>query len=282
MLLTVSHTPSPAKPHAVDPQAMADFGDGASLLARASGPQEVFRARTMLSHALLSGGLNKSSQQQAVHALTLVAGETIFSRTVYPGDPYTFAYQMPPGQTLGGAIARLGLRVNAAEIEAINGIDASDIKPGQSIKMIRGPFCAIINKSTFTMDIFLKPAGLEPLFVKRISVGLGKSDKTPSGMFLIARKAEQPSWKALPDSKIQGFINYGEKGYPFGKKALWMGLQGMDESTRHKSGFALHSTSSQSSIGKAKSHGCIRIGDNNIDTVYAMMREGVSTVQIRD
>jgi lipoprotein-anchoring transpeptidase ErfK/SrfK len=132
------------------------------------------------------------------------------------------------------------------------------------------------------MDIFLKPEGLSPLFVKRISVGLGKNDKTPPGMFKIARKAEHPSWKALPDSKIQGFINYGEKGYPFGKKALWMGLAGMDGSTRHRSGYALHSTSSQSSIGKARSHGCIRIGDNNIETIYDMMREGASTVRIRD
>jgi lipoprotein-anchoring transpeptidase ErfK/SrfK len=148
--------------------------------------------------------------------------------------------------------------------------------------MIRGPFSAIINKSAFTMDIFLKPAGLAPLFVKRISVGLGKNDKTPPGMFKIARKAEKPSWKALPDSKIQGFVYYGQKGYPFGKKALWMGLAGMDDSNRNKSGFALHSTSSQSSIGKARSHGCIRIGDDNIETIYDMMREGASTVQIRD
>ena len=55
---------------------------------------------------------------------------------------------------------------------------------------------------------------------------------------------------------------------------------GAEPATSGVRGYGIHGTNAQWSIGKAASHGCIRVGDADIGPVWTLMTEGASTVQI--
>ena len=75
-------------------------------------------------------------------------------------------------------------------------------------------------------------------------------------------------------------IRWGQPGYPFGKKGYWIALTGKEEKIRHIRGIGIHGTNDPTSVGKAQSIGCIRMRDADIEWVFAMLHETVSTVQI--
>jgi len=270
-------TPGSAQPPRGDVRAAQAYGRGMDLLE----DSKVLEARGELSTAVLSGRLSAQQESAAVKALTRLAETTLLGPQITEGDPYAFSYRFQSGQTLTEAIRTLGLGIPAQALADINGADPRSIQPGQVCKMLRGPVHAVISKRGYAMDLYLQRDGLPPAFLKRVRVGLGKQGRTPAGNFRVSRKAVRPSWTPPPSSGRTRTIYYGQKDYPFGRKGLWLGLQGDDENSRGKTGYALHSTNDQSSIGKARSLGCIRIGDADIDLVYALLAEGQSKVQIR-
>lgn len=95
--------------------------------------------------------------------------------------------------------------------------------------------------------------------MKIYSVAVGAADTpTPSGEFRITTRLENPTWYwphlVVPPGKDN----------PLGTR--WMGLG--------KAGFGIHGTNAPTSIGKAASHGCIRIGRRDVEELFAKMRVG--------
>jgi lipoprotein-anchoring transpeptidase ErfK/SrfK len=93
--------------------------------------------------------------------------------------------------------------------------------------------------------------------VYRVAVG---SDATPSptGTFTIAKRVENPTY--YHDGKV---VPPGPDN-PVGTR--WMGL--------NKKGYGIHGTNAPRSIGKAASHGCIRMGQRDLEDLYAQVRSG--------
>ena len=90
----------------------------------------------------------------------------------------------------------------------------------------RATYTITINTKTFKLSLFS-----DGKLIKTYPVAIGKpSTPTPKGTFKIINKAINP-------------------GGPFG--ARWLGLS--------ISGYGIHGTNNPSSIGKAVSHGCIRM-----------------------
>lgn len=96
--------------------------------------------------------------------------------------------------------------------------------------------------------------------VKKIyNVAVGKpSTPSPEGTFTIARRAANPTYHH--DGKV---IPPGPHN-PVGTR--WMGL-----SVR---GYGIHGTNEPNSIGKAASHGCIRMGKADLEEFYALVAVG--------
>ncbi len=98
--------------------------------------------------------------------------------------------------------------------------------------------------------------------VYRVAVG---SDATPSptGTFIIVGRVANPTYyhegKVVPPGPDN----------PVGTR--WMGL--------NKKGYGIHGTNAPRSIGKAASHGCIRMGQRDLQDLYAQVRSG-DTVEI--
>jgi lipoprotein-anchoring transpeptidase ErfK/SrfK len=98
----------------------------------------------------------------------------------------------------------------------------------------------------------------------QIAVGAEVS-RSPEGEFTVINRLENPTYYA--PGKVIG----PGKENPLGTR--WMGLS--------KKGFGIHGTNVPNSIGKAASHGCIRMRQRDLEELFTMVSVG-DTVQLRD
>jgi len=264
-------------------QAGRTFQEGLGLL----GVGRLVAARAALADALNSGALPEDLAEQARRHLAELADRMLFSRHVHPGDPCTFLYTFKPGDRLVRVERKLALHVPERLILRINGIaDATKIRAGQSLKMIRGPFHAVVTKGRFIMDIYLQEHGTgRMLFVRRFRVGTGRDGSTPAGLWRVSvgRKMTHAPWTPPPSSNLpQRKVLWGQPGYPLGRMGYWIGLEGAEGNPHTaEDGFGIHGTNDPASIGKASSLGCIRLADGDIDQVYAMLYPKWSKVRLK-
>ena len=101
---------------------------------------------------------------------------------------------------------------------------------------------------------------MEDGVAKRVyPVAVGKpSTPSPVGHFTIARRVSNPTYSHNGKVVAPGPSN------PVGSR--WMGL-----STK---GYGIHGTNEPNSIGKAASHGCIRVGKADIEELFALVQVG--------
>ena len=101
--------------------------------------------------------------------------------------------------------------------------------------------------------------------VKKIyTVAVGKpSTPSPVGTFTIARRVANPTYHHDGKTVLPG------PGNPVGTR--WMGL--------NKHGYGIHGTNEPRSIGKAASHGCIRMSKADLEEFYQLVAVG-DTVEL--
>lgn len=98
--------------------------------------------------------------------------------------------------------------------------------------------------------------------VKKVyTVAVGKpSTPSPTGTFTIARRVKNPTYSHDGKTVLPG------PGNPVGTR--WMGL--------NIKGYGIHGTNEPRSIGKAASHGCIRMAKKDLEEMYEMVSVGDS------
>jgi lipoprotein-anchoring transpeptidase ErfK/SrfK len=101
--------------------------------------------------------------------------------------------------------------------------------------------------------------------VKKVyTVAVGKpTTPSPSGTFSIARRVKNPTYSHNGKTVLPG------PGNPVGTR--WMGLS--------VKGYGIHGTNEPNSIGKAASHGCIRMGRKDLEEFYELVNAG-DTVEL--
>ena len=95
-----------------------------------------------------------------------------------------------------------------------------------------------------------------------IAVGTAESP-SPTGTFAITKRLEQPTYYH------PGQVISPGKNNPLGPR--WIGL--------NVKGYGIHGTNAPASVGKAASHGCIRLRNRDIVQLFAMVEVG-DTVRI--
>ncbi len=274
------HDTIPSLPKLEAQAARRAFVEGKKLL----DAKRFGEGREELSAALLSDKLTPAEEVEARRILTDLGEKMILSQQVYDDDAYVQQYTVQGGDVLNRIERRLALRVPTQLTMKINGIaDAGKIRPGQTLKLIKGPFHAVVTKSKFILDLYLYSEGRQPVFVKQLRIGLGKNGSTPAGMWRVAlgKKFNHAVWYPPPGSEELRSINWGQPGYPLGTEGYWISLEGADERTSRHSGYGIHGTNEPQTIGKEASLGCIRLADPDIATVFMMLYEKHSTVEIR-
>ena len=196
----------------------------------------------------------------------------LFSDIHYPGDTLTNEYTVRPGETLEGIGKKF--KVPYEVLMTINNIkDAKSLQAGEEIKVINGPFHAIIHRNDFTMDLYLG----NNTFVKTYMIGLGSvGQETPTGRWRAKEggKLISPTWT----DQLGKTHSADDPDYPLGSR--WIGLDGLDGDAEGRTGFALHGTKDPESIGTHSSQGCIRLYNGEIIEVYNLMMPGHSEVLI--
>ena len=169
-------------------------------------------------------------------------------------EPHVVDY----GETLGSIAKKYD--VPWQYLARLNRVDPDDLQAGQQLKVVRGPFGAVVDLQAFCLTVHA-----HGWYVHCYPIGIGADNGTPTGEFKIAEKLENPAWYN-PDG---GVVDADDPENPLGE--FWLGLG------NH---IGIHGTIDPDSIGQAVSRGCIHLDDQNIEEVFALLTVG-SKVLIR-
>ncbi len=204
--------------------------------------------------------------------LARLSKKWLFSKDYIPGDTLTGWYEVRADEIL----EKIGKnhKVPWEILKTINNIhDPKLLQAGQKIKIIYGPFHAIIYRSTFTMDLYLG----NKTYVKTYGVGLGEVDlDTPTGQWRVGEKLIEPPWPK-PEG---GYAHPGDADYPLGSR--WIALDGIKGEAKSRTGIGIHGTKEAETIGNRSSQGCIRLYNGEVIELYDLLMPGLSEIYIQD
>lgn len=235
---------------------------------------KIIAARELLNDTL-NMQLSSTLRSQVKTQLSRLAETWLFGRGVLEGDKLTSYYEVQRGELLQNIAKRH--KVPYEMLMQINGISRPELlQAGKTIKVINGPFNAVVYKHSFTMDLYLKNK-----YVKTYRVGLGRTEhETPTGRWRVkgdGKLDNKPTWTD-PDT---GRTYVGDDpDYPLGSR--WIGLEGLEGDAEGRTGFAIHGTKDPESIGTRSSRGCIRLFNGHAIEVYNLLYGGVSEVLVKD
>jgi len=221
---------------------------------------------------LLTIQLTSTQFSDVKNKLSLLSKKWLFSKDHYPEDPLTASYKVQPGDRL----VDIGKKhkVPYEILMSINGIEKPELlRSGKTIKVINGPFNAIVYSSSFTLDLYLG----NNTYVKTYSIGLGESSKeTPTGRWRLKNdgKLIEPPWPS-PEGKL---VYSGDPEYPLGSR--WIGLVGIQGNAMGRTGFGIHGTKDPKTIETRSSQGCIRLYNGDVIELYNMLTSGLSEIRV--
>ncbi|UCG33266.1 MAG: L,D-transpeptidase family protein [Phycisphaerales bacterium] len=238
------------------------------LQARSRG--DLLTARRLLSRAV-GVGLPEAEESAVRAVLVDIARQTILSPTRFGSDPLTDIHVVQAGEVLA-RIAK-SYSVTADLLALINGIpDKNRIGLGQRLKVVHGPFHAVIFKQTHQCRVFLGD-----VLVVEFPVGLGEYGSTPTGEWLTSDKLTNPTYYP-PASRGGDIIAADDPKNPLGE--YWIGLKGVSGEALGQVGYGIHGTIEPETVGKDVSMGCVRLLAEDIALLYTLMTPGESRVII--
>ncbi len=242
---------------------------------------ELLGARALLNEAIVAGQLSEAQDASAKQLLGEINKTVIFSDRRFADDPFGSAYVVRSRDTLQ-KIANAH-DTTASLLAKVNGIrDVRRLRSGVTIKVVKGPFYAVVSKRKFTLELYLgSPGEAGSMFVMSLSVGLGKDDSTPTGKWMVEphNKLKNPVYYN-PRPEGERIIQAGDPKNPLGP--YWIGLKGMEGQAMGKMSYGIHGTIEPDSIGKQASMGCIRMRNEDVAIVYDLLVEGKSVVVVKE
>jgi len=209
-----------------------------------------FEARNELSN-LYFKEIDHGKRNEIKKKLDELNEVLVFSRTP---SPDAVIYTVKPGDSL----ARIAKKFNIsyAFIMRINNKSRTLIKIGERLKILKGELSLLVDKSDYTLTILLNGH-----FIRQYPVGIGKSDKTPVGVFIVDNKLINPTWYSP-----EGVYQYGHPKNVLGTR--WIGFEDKDGLY----GYGIHGTADPGSIGKNRSNGCIRLKNKNVEELFDFVK----------
>ena len=175
--------------------------------------------------------------------LDQLAGTVVYSKQHLLGKPY----KVQANDTLDG-IANT-FNIPSGLLVKINGLDPNaPLRPGQTLKVIQGPFNATIDLSDYELTL----TTVDGRYAGRFQIGIGPFAKniTERVVYMVGGKTD-----------ITPRFNLGQTN--LGKR--WIEL---------KNEFGLHGTNNPASIGTSQGTGAISLGDRDIEDLYDIFSYG--------
>jgi LysM repeat protein len=248
---------APAVDGAAPVQAPADgsFADLMEAARRDLEAGQMARALEQLSSWYDDSRLSPAERQQLNQMLDQVAGTVVYSTQHLLEPPY----EVQQGEKL----EEIGERYNVPWklLAKINGIeDPSGLRPGERLKVIRGPFNAVISLDKRELTLLL-PNGS---YAGRFPIGIGREQPPREGTYAVSDKVVNPVYRGR-----ETVAGAGDEGNPLGQR--WIGLGG---------DLGIHGTNRPENIGRTDLPGSISLGPRDIDDVFDILATG-SKVTIR-
>ncbi len=237
-------------------------------------------ARTLLNGALASAAPNSSDAAALRDRLGRINETLVFSPAIAPGDTLSEVYAVQPGDSLVKIAANNSLAVDWRLIQRINKMaDPRRLTVGQKLKLVRGPFHAVVSKADYRLDLYAgDPASQgDRVFIRSFRVGLGENNSTPLGSFVVRPQSKliNPTWA---NPRTGEFFAADNPKNPIGEH--WIGLDPADAAAAAHTQYGIHGTIGPDSIGQQKSMGCVRLLPDDIALLYELLADRVSTVRI--
>ncbi len=179
------------------------------------------------------------------------------ARKIYfqPQPHYMDAYEIQAGDRLQD-IAK-GYQISWEYLARLNRADPRRIREGQKLKVIKGPFAAVIDLSDYELTVHAHGH-----FVYRFPVGIGKDGSTPTGTFAVQEKLVDPTYYGP-----EGVVANDDAANPLGER--WIGIG---------DSYGIHGTIEPETIGQSASRGCIRLPNKDVEIVYDLLTVGSEVV----
>ncbi len=208
------------------------------------------------AHYLLSHLYWKHPEERAVFRQRLEStARQIFQD---PHRHFSPACLVEPGDTLESIAKRYD--VPWQYLARLNRIEPEELQAGQELKVIKGPFSAVIDLHRYELTVHA-----HGYYVRHYPIGTGRAESTPVGTFTVQNKLKNPTWYR-PEG---GQVDADDPANPLGE--YWIGLGDH---------IGIHGTIDPDSIGTSRSRGCIHMRDADIAEVFEFLGIG-STVRIR-
>lgn len=260
---------------------------------RAQQQGKLVEARMILNRALMDASTSAAERSSLRQKISDLNQTLLFGPGQTPGDPLTETYKVASGDALNRINRKLGLVTEATLIARVNKLaNPNALRVGQTLKIIRGPFHAVVSKSAYRMDVYAGPTpspssvgtsglpdGAEPgwMYICSFPVGLGEKGVTPIANFTVkaGSKLVNPHWV---NPRTGEKFDAADPKNPIGER--WMGLEALDEQSKGFTGYGIHGTIDPGSIGREMSMGCVRMGSADVEIAYELLMDRVSVVKI--
>ncbi len=143
-----------------------------------------------------------------------------------------------------------------------------NVRLGKTFNIYKGDWEIIISKSRRKLYLF----DGKQIF-KAYDIGIGKQNRTPTGVFKTGGKRKNPDWYSP-----KGKIPFGDKENVLGTR--WIRLIPSGKISRRVSGLGIHGTWDPASIGKAESNGCLRLLNKDVEELFAIIPEEGKSIPV--
>jgi hypothetical protein len=161
-------------------------------------------------------------------------------------------HEVKPGDTLGKIASANGTTVEF--VKKANGLKSDIIQPRQKLKVPRGRFSIVVDKSQNQLLLTENNR-----FIKSYTVATGKDDSTPVGTFKIVTKVPNPVWykqdAVVPPDSPENILG-----------TRWMGID--------KQGYGIHGSTDPTSIGQHATAGCVRMVNGDVEELFSIVPIG--------
>jgi len=213
---------------------------------------ELAEAHLALSSLYGNPNLPVEMSHQVIALLDQLAGTVIYSREHYLEDPYT----VQPGDTME-TIAR-NYDVPPQVLRRINGIRGpEDLQPGRQLKVIRGPFRAVVDLEKYELTLMLGRR-----YAGRFPIGVGEDHVRLEGTYTVQNKVTNP-----PYDGPEGTIPADDPNNPLGEFYIDLGNY-----------VGIHGTNDSRDLHRTAGRGAIRLADRDIDDLYGILSVGSQVV----
>ena len=183
------------------------------------------------------------------------------SNTGVPGISYR--YTVRGGDTLSRIARRNKTTISC--VMRYNRLKNGFIRIGRKFIIHKGAWNISISKSKRLLKLFNAADNTRPFAV--FEVGVGRMNSTPAGGFVICSRIKDPEWHA-PDGSVFG---PGDPGNELGGYFLKLAATGNPD--RPVTGYGIHGTPDDTTVGKSLSKGCIRMRKADVELLYNLVPE---------